>query len=163
MNGKLLKLFVLLFLFSSHIKPLLAQDCAIQNVIVEAHPCTPNGIFYVDLAFEYENVGDAGFSVVGNGNDYGDFDYGEPFITGMTYKLILTDDAKKFVAEKGFDPQFGARPLHRAIQKYIEDPLAEFILSNNPAEGSVLEAKLNKESDGLVISLSKKVNTDVKE
>ncbi|MEM6378227.1 MAG: ATP-dependent Clp protease ATP-binding subunit [Bacteroidota bacterium] len=84
-------------------------------------------------------------------------------LDGMGYKLVLTDDAKKFVSEKGFDPQFGARPLHRAIQKYIEDPLAEFILSNNPAEGSVFEAKLNADEDALDITLSKEVNTDVKE
>ena len=84
-------------------------------------------------------------------------------LEGMGYSLTLSEDAKKFVAEKGFDPQFGARPLHRAIQKYIEDPLAEFILGKNPAEGAVLEAKLNKNEDGLDISQSKKVNTDVKE
>jgi ATP-dependent Clp protease ATP-binding subunit ClpC len=83
-------------------------------------------------------------------------------LEGMAYKLTLTKDAKKFVAEKGFDPQFGARPLHRAIQKYIEDPLAEFILSENPAEGSTLKAVLNKEKDGLRITMSNKVNTDIK-
>lgn len=84
-------------------------------------------------------------------------------LKGMDYTLILTDEAKKFVAEKGFDPQFGARPLHRAIQKYIEDPLAEFILNENPVAGSVFEALMNKEGDGLIIKYSKKVNTDVKE
>jgi ATP-dependent Clp protease ATP-binding subunit ClpC len=83
-------------------------------------------------------------------------------LEAMGYELILSKKAKKFVSEKGYDPQFGARPLHRAIQKYIEDPLAEFILNDAPAEGSVLEAKLNKEEDGLDIVLSKKVNTDVK-
>ncbi|MCB9301699.1 MAG: ATP-dependent Clp protease ATP-binding subunit [Lewinellaceae bacterium] len=81
----------------------------------------------------------------------------------MGYRLVLSDDAKKFVAEKGYDPQFGARPLHRAIQKYIEDPLAEFILSTNPAEGSLLEAVLNGDGEKLDITLSKEVNTDVKE
>ena len=70
----------------------------------------------------------------------------------MGFILNLTEEAKDFVAEKGFDPQFGARPLHRAIQKYIEDPLAEFILNNNPAEGSHLVADLNKETQELVIS-----------
>ena len=84
-------------------------------------------------------------------------------LDGMGYKLTLTKEAKKFVAEKGFDPQFGARPLHRAIQKYLEDPLAEFILGENPVEGSIFEAVMNKEKDGLNIKLSKKVNTDVKE
>ena len=69
----------------------------------------------------------------------------------MGYKISLTDAAKDFVAEKGFDPQFGARPLHRAIQKYIEDPLAEFILNESPAEGSLLEADLNTDTQELFI------------
>ena len=84
-------------------------------------------------------------------------------LDGMGYSLQLSEEAKKFVSEKGFDPQFGARPLHRAIQKYIEDPLAEFILNENPAEGSVFQAMLNKEGDALDITLSEEVNTDVKE
>ena len=84
-------------------------------------------------------------------------------LDGMGYKLKLAKDAKKFVAEKGFDPQFGARPLHRAIQKYLEDPLAEFILGENPAEGTLLSAVLNKAGDGLNIKVAKKVNTDIKE
>ncbi|MDQ3016352.1 MAG: ATP-dependent Clp protease ATP-binding subunit [Bacteroidota bacterium] len=69
----------------------------------------------------------------------------------MGFILKLTDEAKDFVAEKGFDPQFGARPLHRAIQKYIEDPLAEFILNESPAEGSSLVADLNKDLQELFI------------
>lgn len=76
---------------------------------------------------------------------------------GMGYTLRLSDDAKQFVAEKGYDPQFGARPLHRAIQKYIEDPLAEFILQNNPSEGAIFEAALNEGKDGLVISLAEQM------
>ncbi len=79
----------------------------------------------------------------------------------MDYKLVLSDDAKNLVAEKGFDPKFGARPLNRAIQKYIEDPLAEFILSENLAEGTELKAELNEEKTGLVITLNEEVNTDV--
>jgi ATP-dependent Clp protease ATP-binding subunit ClpC len=79
------------------------------------------------------------------------------------YKLVLTDEAKKFVAEKGFDPQFGARPLHRAIQKYLEDPLAEFILSENPPEGSLLEAVKTENGEELQIVLGKEVNSDVEE
>jgi len=84
-------------------------------------------------------------------------------LDGMGYKIKLMPTAKKFVAEKGFDPQFGARPLHRAIQKYIEDPLAEYILQEQPEEGTTLEAALNKEKDGLVISLGKKSNKSIKE
>ncbi len=77
-------------------------------------------------------------------------------LDGMKFSLHLSKEAKKFVAEKGYDPQFGARPLHRAIQKYVEDPLAEFILMNNPEEGTKLKADMNKEKDGIVISTAKK-------
>ncbi len=85
-------------------------------------------------------------------------------LAGMEYTLKLSEEAKKFVAEKGFDPQFGARPLQRAIQKYIEDPLAEFILNHNPAAGAVLEAVMNEKEDGLDITLAtEEVNSDVEE
>ena len=73
-------------------------------------------------------------------------------LSNLKIALTLTDDAKEFVAEKGYDPQFGARPLHRAIQKYIEDPLAEFILNENPGEGVALQATLNDDKSGLVIA-----------
>jgi ATP-dependent Clp protease ATP-binding subunit ClpC len=81
-------------------------------------------------------------------------------LESLGYSLSLTEKAKDFVAEKGFDPQFGARPLNRAIQKYIEDPLAEFLLNENPSEGTSLEAELNEEGSGLVITLAKAVKTD---
>ena len=83
-------------------------------------------------------------------------------LDGMEYKLILSDEAKDFVAEKGFDPQFGARPLHRAIQKYIEDPLAEFILGKNPPEGSTFKAIMHKDGDKLDITLQKGKKTSAK-
>lgn len=78
-------------------------------------------------------------------------------LSGLEFSLELDDKAKKFVAEKGFDPQFGARPLHRAIQKYIEDPLAEFILNNNPEGGAKLTATMNEEEDGLSINAKEAV------
>ena len=53
------------------------------------------------------------------------------------------------------DPQYGARPLNRAIQKYIEDPLAEFILSESPEAGAVLEADLNEDKTKLTIMVHK--------
>ncbi len=84
-------------------------------------------------------------------------------LSEMGYTLTLSDDAKRFVSDKGFDPQFGARPLHRAIQKYLEDPLAEFILSEAPPEGSVLEAVMNEDNTELSIVIAKAVNTDVEE
>ncbi len=77
----------------------------------------------------------------------------------MKFTLTLTDEAKDFVAEKGYDPQFGARPLHRAIQKHIEDPLAEFILNENPVEGAAMSAVMNEAKDGLVISLATQEET----
>ncbi|MEL6989485.1 MAG: AAA family ATPase, partial [Bacteroidota bacterium] len=83
-------------------------------------------------------------------------------LNGMEYTLKLSEKAKKFVAEKGFDPQFGARPLHRAIQKYIEDPLAEFILNENPTEGAVFEADLAEDEDSLLIKFAaEEANTDI--
>ena len=80
-------------------------------------------------------------------------------LEGMGYTLKLTEGSKKFVAEKGFDRQFGARPLHRAIQKYIEDPLAEFILNENPAEGSNFKAVLRKDGEGLDINYVKETKS----
>jgi ATP-dependent Clp protease ATP-binding subunit ClpC len=73
-------------------------------------------------------------------------------LSNMRLTLQLSDEAKEFVSDKGYDPQFGARPLHRAIQKYVEDPLAEFILNEAPSEGSALQADLNEAKDGLSIS-----------
>ncbi|MFN0214913.1 MAG: ATP-dependent Clp protease ATP-binding subunit [Saprospiraceae bacterium] len=75
-------------------------------------------------------------------------------LNNMKFTLALSEEAKEFVSEKGYDPQFGARPLHRAIQKYVEDPLAEFILGENPAEGTALLATLNEAKDGLMIALA---------
>ena len=61
-------------------------------------------------------------------------------------ELELSEEAKKFISEKGYDAQFGARPLHRAIQKYLEDPLAEEILNMNIKGGDVVIASLDKEN-----------------
>lgn len=72
-------------------------------------------------------------------------------VKSMDFDLQLTLDAKEFVADKGFDPQFGARPLNRAIQKYLEDPLAEYILSHQPAKGEHLIADINATKDGIAI------------
>jgi ATP-dependent Clp protease ATP-binding subunit ClpC len=70
-------------------------------------------------------------------------------LTNLGFSLELTEDAKSFLADKGYDVQFGARPLHRAIQKYLEDPLAEEILNLNVKAGDVLEADLDKENNKL--------------
>ena len=70
--------------------------------------------------------------------------------------LVISEDAKGFIADKGYDVQFGARPLHRAIQKYIEDPLAEEILNHSVKEGDTLIGDLDKENGKLVFTLQKK-------
>ncbi len=70
--------------------------------------------------------------------------------------LVISDEAKGFIADKGYDVQFGARPLHRAIQKYIEDPLAEEILNHSVKEGDTLMGDLDKENGKLVFTLQKK-------
>jgi ATP-dependent Clp protease ATP-binding subunit ClpC len=84
-------------------------------------------------------------------------------MNNLDFELQLTEEAKTFVAEKGYDPQFGARPLNRAIQKYIEDPLAEYILNENPEKGAQLLADINEEKDGLIISplLSESTKEDI--
>jgi ATP-dependent Clp protease ATP-binding subunit ClpC len=79
-------------------------------------------------------------------------------LNNLKLELTLSEEAKDFVAEKGYDPQFGARPLHRAIQKYIEDPLAEFILNEGPGEGAQLLATLNEAKEGLVIAYAEPVS-----
>jgi ATP-dependent Clp protease ATP-binding subunit ClpC len=78
-------------------------------------------------------------------------------LQNLGFSLELTTPAKEFIAEKGYDSQFGARPLHRAIQKYLEDPLAEEILNMNIKPGDVLVADLDKESGKLVFSFKNRV------
>jgi ATP-dependent Clp protease ATP-binding subunit ClpC len=65
----------------------------------------------------------------------------------LGYDIALTENAKDYIAEKGFDSNFGARPLKRAIQKYLEDPIAEEILKGELAEGDVLEIDYDKEKE----------------
>ncbi len=66
-------------------------------------------------------------------------------LNNLGFTLELTPEAKEFIADKGYDVQFGARPLHRAIQKYLEDPLAEQILNMNVKHGDILVADFDKE------------------
>ena len=74
-------------------------------------------------------------------------------IDGLGYNLQLTKDAKNFIAEKGFDKQYGARPLKRAIQKYIEDALAEEIITSKLKEGDNIVMDLDKDNNEIVISI----------
>ncbi len=78
-------------------------------------------------------------------------------LQNLGFSLELTAAAKEFISEKGYDSQFGARPLHRAIQKYLEDPLAEEILNMNIKQGDVLIADLDKESGKLKFNFQERV------
>ncbi len=75
-------------------------------------------------------------------------------VKDLNYNLVLSNEAKDFIADKGFDKLFGARPLKRAIQKYVEDALAEEIVNSNLKDGDVINMELNNEKDGLTIVVS---------
>ncbi|NDB36383.1 MAG: ATP-dependent Clp protease ATP-binding subunit, partial [Flavobacteriia bacterium] len=76
-------------------------------------------------------------------------------VVGLGYILELTEKAKDFIVEQGYDEKFGARPLKRAIQKYIEDPLAEGIINQNINEGDTLLMDRDAEKDELTIEIKK--------
>jgi len=76
-------------------------------------------------------------------------------VKALGYDVALTEDAKDFIAERGFDEKFGARPLKRAIQKYLEDPLAEQIISAKVQEGDMIEADVNKETGEIIVNVKK--------
>ena len=77
-------------------------------------------------------------------------------LANLGFSLELTEAAKTFLADKGYDSQFGARPLHRAIQKYLEDPLAEEILNMNVKAGDILIADVDAENTKLSFSFKSK-------
>lgn len=70
-------------------------------------------------------------------------------VSEIGYQIEVTKGALDFIAERGFDQKYGARPLRRAIQKYIEDPVAEEILGQDHPEGSTIKIKMNRSRDGL--------------
>lgn len=79
----------------------------------------------------------------------------------LDYSLELSDAAIDYVSDRGFDPQFGARPLHRAIQKYVEDPLAEYILNETPPKGAILVVDWDKKESKMNVSAKESVNTEL--
>jgi len=83
-------------------------------------------------------------------------------VNKMGYTLKLSKKAKDFLSEKGFDPQFGARPLHRAIQKYVEDPLAEEILGKKLKEGDSLTVDLDKD-EKIIIKIKSPTKKKIEE
>jgi ATP-dependent Clp protease ATP-binding subunit ClpC len=76
-------------------------------------------------------------------------------INQMGYKIKVTEKAKDFLLEKGWDPHFGARPLKRAIQKYIEDELAEEIIKTKLTEGDLIKVDFDKKTELLKVKISK--------
>ncbi len=76
-------------------------------------------------------------------------------IINLGYQISLTDEAKDYIAEKGYDIQFGARPLKRAIQKYLEDPMAEVIIKANIKEGDKIEVTFNSEKQEIEMDVIK--------
>ena len=71
------------------------------------------------------------------------------------YKLVMDDEARKFIANKGYDIQYGARPLKRAIQTHVEDALAEVILGSEIQEGDTIRGTYDKEKDAIVMTVEK--------
>jgi len=80
-------------------------------------------------------------------------------ISDIGYNLILSDRAKDYIVDKGFDKDYGARPLKRAIQKYIEDALAEEIINSNLREGDSITMDLDEKSNELKIKIKKQKKT----
>ena len=76
-------------------------------------------------------------------------------IESLGYKLVIDDEAKRYVASKGYDVQFGARPLKRSIQNNLEDGLAELILNEDPQPGDTIHVGMNPEGNGLKMEIVK--------
>jgi ATP-dependent Clp protease ATP-binding subunit ClpC len=76
-------------------------------------------------------------------------------VNGLGFQIKITDAAKDFIVEKGYDVQYGARPLKRAIQKYLEDPMAEEIIKSNLVEGDEIEVDFDKEKNEITVSTHK--------
>ncbi len=79
-------------------------------------------------------------------------------LNDLGYRLVLSEEAKNYIAEKGYDRQFGARPLKRAIQKYLEDPLAEMIITASLMPGNEVVVDYDKDSDTITTAI--RVSTD---
>jgi ATP-dependent Clp protease ATP-binding subunit ClpC len=73
-------------------------------------------------------------------------------VEALGYEIKLTEAAKEYIAEKGFDSSFGARPLKRAIQKFLEDPIAEEILKGELSSGDTMQVDFNKEKEEITIT-----------
>jgi len=84
-------------------------------------------------------------------------------VSNLGYELKISDTAKDFISEKGYDIQFGARPLKRALQKYLEDPMAEVIIKASMTKGDVISVGLDKKKDEITIFIKKQKEKQEKE
>jgi ATP-dependent Clp protease ATP-binding subunit ClpC len=75
----------------------------------------------------------------------------------MGFTVEISEPAKSFIAEKGYDPEYGARPLARAIQKYVEDPLAEEIIQSRLMDGDMISIKLDEKKENIKIDIIKPI------
>ncbi|MFP4620688.1 MAG: ATP-dependent Clp protease ATP-binding subunit [Bacteroidales bacterium] len=76
-------------------------------------------------------------------------------VHNLGYEVELSDKAKGYIADKGYDAQFGARPLKRAIQKYVEDPMAETIIKQGVKEGDLLKVDYDEKNDEIIMDVEK--------
>ena len=76
-------------------------------------------------------------------------------VHNLGYRIEISRDAKDYICDKGYDDQFGARPLKRAIQKYVEDPMAETIIKQSVKEGDQLKVDYDKKNDQITININK--------
>jgi ATP-dependent Clp protease ATP-binding subunit ClpC len=76
-------------------------------------------------------------------------------IEDLGYGIKMTEKAKDYIADKGYDEKYGARPLNRAIQKYIEDPLAEEIINAKLEEGDTIKIDFNKKDEKIIVDIQK--------
>ena len=77
-------------------------------------------------------------------------------IHGLGFQITLSEEAKDHVLDKGYDIQYGARPLKRAIQKYLEDPMAETIIKSSLVEGDTMVVDFDKEKDEITVAIKRK-------
>ena len=75
----------------------------------------------------------------------------------LGYTLEISDKAKEFIASKGYDVQFGARPLKRAIQKYLEDELAEMVIKADVREGDKIKVDFDEENKKIVTEVAEAI------
>lgn len=77
-------------------------------------------------------------------------------IHGLGYKIKITKRAKEQIVEKGWDPQFGARPLKRAIQKYVEDVLAEELIKHKLSEDDTIHLDYDAKKDEMTVKITER-------